>query len=246
MAKKLNQVLAIEKGIKARSYSTISALHNATQKADLLNGHEKVYEPLVDNERQQIPPQSQRVQMNSTEVFAEAKRTLAELFDVTATKDWGNQTAKADLEVDGKTLLQNVPATYLLFLDKQLLDLRTFVEKFVELDPSVDWKVDDTTGLFKGPQTFQMRTEKRQGVLTLAQATDKFPAQAQVITEDVTIGKWSTVRFSGALPVPQKKAMIERIEKLHRGVKQALEAANMTEVTMQSTGDTVLGYIFNG
>ena len=64
------------------------------------------------------------------------------LFDITATKDWANCTARANVVLDGKPLLEDVPATYVLFLEKQLSDLHTFVGKMSELDPGSDWSVD--------------------------------------------------------------------------------------------------------
>ena len=38
---KLNQILAIEKGIKTRVYGEFTELHNATQKPALMNGFHK-------------------------------------------------------------------------------------------------------------------------------------------------------------------------------------------------------------
>ena len=38
--------------------------------------------------------------------------------------------AKADLVVDGVTLAKDLPVTYLLFLEKQLTELKAFVSKF--------------------------------------------------------------------------------------------------------------------
>jgi len=43
-------------------------------------------------------------------------------------------------------LLADVPVTYLLFLEKQLTDLRTFVDKLPVLDPSVVWLQDPSSG----------------------------------------------------------------------------------------------------
>lgn len=244
MSKKLNQILAVEKGVKTRAYETISELHKIAQKSELLNGFTKTYKPTVESD-QVVPPQSQRVQYSATDIFETARRNLTELFDITATKDFGNQSARADVEVDGKVLVKDAPATYLLFLDKQLNDMKAFVGKFSELDPSVDWQVDPTNDrLYKSEPTSTVRTEKRQKPLVLFPATPEHPAQTQVIVEDITVGTWQTVRFSGALPANRKRQLLERIEKLSRSVKEALERANMQEVETMRTGEPVLGYLF--
>jgi hypothetical protein len=243
MSKKLNQILAVEKGVKVRTYSALTEMHKAAQVAALFNGHSKTYEPVDDNGPKQAP-QSQKVQKSAEEMFAEAQRSLVDLFDITATKDWGNQTAKADLVVDGKVLLAGVPAPYLLFLDKQLSDLRTLIGSTVELDGAVDWAKDPSTGLFRSPQVQTQTTAKVQKALVLHPPTDKHPAQTQLITEDQVIGHWFTVKQSGALPTPRKKELLGRVQKLLDAVKVSLEDANMTRVDDQKTGDAVLGYIF--
>lgn len=243
MTKKLNQVLAIEKSIKTRVYNQITEYHKATQKSDLLEGFQKTYQPLREDAVGQ-PPQSKNVQFNATEVFKDVQKSLSELFNVTASKDWSNCSAKADIAVDGKTLVTGAPATYLLFLDKQLTDLNTFVSKFSELDPSVDWQVDSAHGLWKSGVIETQRTEKVQEGITLAPPTKEHPAQTQLITKDVVVGKWVSTRFSGAMPKTRKVQLVERIQKLHSAVKEALEEANTATAVEQNTADSIFGYLF--
>ena len=90
---KLNQILAIEKGIKTRVYAEFTELHNATQKPALMNGFHKSYQPR-DEEGETYPAESQKVQHNATDVLDRVAHSLGELFDITATKDWANCTAR--------------------------------------------------------------------------------------------------------------------------------------------------------
>jgi hypothetical protein len=240
---KLNQILAIEKGVKTRVYAEFTDLHNATQKPALMNGFTKTYQPR-DEDGETYPPESQKVQYEHQTVFDRVATGLTELFDITATKDWANCSAKADVVVDGKVLLQNVPATYLLFLEKQLSDLSAFVQKMAELDPASDWNVDPSTGLFKTDPTATQRTKKVQRAIVLYDATEHHPAQTQLITEDVVVGSWVTTKLSGALPAPRKKALLARIEKLNQAVKFAREQANGGDVTEHKVGTAVFDYLF--
>ncbi len=243
MAKKLNQILAVEKGVKVRTYSALTEMHKAAQANALFQGFSKTYTPVAEDGHPQAP-QTQKVQKNAEEMFAEAQRVLTDLFDVTATKDWANQTARADLIIDGKVILSGVPATYLLFLDKQLSDLRTLIGSTTELDGSVDWSKDPSTGLFKSPAIQTSTSQKVQKALVLHPPTDKHPAQTQLITEDQVVGHWLNVKQSGALPTPRKKELLGRVQKLLDAVKESLEVANMTPAVDQKTGEAVLGYIF--
>ncbi len=56
-----------------------------------------------------------------------------------------------------------------------------------------------------------------------AEATDKHPAQVGVYYEDVAVGFWRTVKFSGALPAKRVGELLERVEKLQQAVKFARE-----------------------
>lgn len=239
----LNKILAVEKGIKQRANTAVTELHKVAQQPTLFNGHTKTYEKKVEDAVQQ-PPQSQKVAYRADEVIASVQRTLTELFDVTASKEYGNQTARADLIVDGTAILTGVPATYFLFLDKQLTDLRTFVDKIVELDPAVDWTPDPNSGLFRSNEVRTHHTNKVTEHLVIVPATEHHPANVQPVSKDVVVGEWATTRHSGAIPATQKKKMLERIQKLLDAVKVGLEQANMTPVADVKTGNAVLNYIF--
>src|SRR5581483_3139676 len=130
---KLNQVIAIEKGTKSRSLQELTEAHHALQKPALLSGISRTYRP-KDEEGEQLPPESTKVQLKAEEVIRRTTESLTKLFDVTATKDWTNARARADVVVDGVTLLSAVPVTYLLFIEKQLVDLHTFIKKLPILD----------------------------------------------------------------------------------------------------------------
>src|SRR5579863_8555557 len=119
---RLNQVIAVEKNIKTRTQQAITVAYHKSQKPVLFNGFTKKYEPLsADGE--QFPPENKLVEVKVTNLLQEVRNNLAELFDVEATKDYANCTAHADVVVDSQVLVAKAPATYLLFLEKQLTDL---------------------------------------------------------------------------------------------------------------------------
>ena len=243
MSKKLNQVLAVEKSLKQRVYATINELDKVGQNPALFNGFNKEYAPLNDSGTRQ-PPQNQKVAFKAQDILENTRKNLIELFDVTATKDWGNQTAKADVVVEGQTILKDVPATYLLFLKKQLGDLRTQISRLAELEATANWNPDPNLGLFKTEPTRTHTTAKVQKALVLAQATDKHPAQTQMITVDEIVGEWTTIKFSGAISGMEKKKYLERIQSLLDAVTVSLQEANMTQVEEKRTGHAVLSYVF--
>jgi hypothetical protein len=170
---------------------------------------------------------------------------LTEMFDVVATQDWANCQAKGDVVVDGHPLLKGVPVTHLLFLEKQLTDLRTFVEALPVLDPAEEWEYRaDVDGYVSRPSRAN-RTKKVPKNHVKYEATKEHPAQVEMYMEDVWVGTWSTTRFSGAIPAATRNAMLERVRKLVDAVKVAREEANGLEVKPQKVGAAVLGYVFD-
>ncbi|MEU9062583.1 hypothetical protein AB0D13_27905 [Streptomyces sp. NPDC048430] len=240
---KLNQIIAVEKGVKSKSLQDITAAHHKVQKPALLAGISRTYQP-KDEEGEQLPPESARVQIKAEEALREMSASLTRLFDVTATKDWANCSARADVTVDGRTVVSEVPVSYLLFLEKQLTDLHTFVKKLPVLDAAESWSLDPSTDLWKTDPVRTIRTRKVPRNHVKAEATDKHPAQVDVYYEDVPIGYWTTVKFSGALPARRVNELLERVEKLQHAVKFAREEANGAEVTDRRVGDAVFGYLF--
>ncbi|MEU9776703.1 MULTISPECIES: hypothetical protein [unclassified Streptomyces] len=240
---KLNQIIAVEKGVKTKAHHDLTAAHHGLQKPALLAGISRTYQP-KDEEGEQLPPESTRVQVQAEEVLRDTARTLTRLFDVTATKDWANCTARADVTVDGRALLTGVPVSYLLFLEKQLTDIATFVRKLPVLDASESWVHDPSTDAWKTDPVRTVRTRKVPRNHVKAEATEHHPAQVEVYYEDVPVGYWTTVKFSGALPARRLNELTERLEKLQQAVKFAREEANGCEVDDRRAGDAVFGYLF--
>jgi hypothetical protein len=240
---KLNQIVAVEKGVKSRSFQELTTTHHTLQKQALLSGIARTYQP-KDEEGEQFPPESTKVQVKADEVMRTTATLLTRLFDVTATKDWTNCAARADVVVDGDTLLADVPVTYLLFLEKQLVDLHTFVKKLPVLDAAESWHYDASADCYATDPVQTVRTKKVPRNHVKAEATEKHPAQVEVYHEDVVVGYWRTVKFSGALPAQRVNELLERVEKLQSAVKFAREDANGTEVTDQTPGKKVFDYLF--
>jgi len=240
---KLNQIIAVEKGVKSRAVSELTEAHHLVLKAPLLAGISRTYQP-KDEEGEQLPPESTRVQVRVEEVLRRTAATLTRLLDVTLTKDAANCDARADVVVDGVVLLGNVPITYLLFLEKQLTDLHTFVKKLPVLDAADPWSFNESVDCFSTDPVRTVRTKKVPRNHVKAEATEKHPAQVEVYYEDIPVGYWTTVKFSGALPATRVAQLVDRVEKLQNAVRVAREEANGVEITDRRVGEVVFGYLF--
>lgn len=240
---KLNQVIAIEKGTKTRTFSELSENHHNVQKTELLMGITRNYKP-KDDDGDKLPSETTKVQVRSNDVIKRTCETLAKYFDITATKDWANCEAGANIMVDGKPLLENVPVTYLLFLEKQLTDIHTFIKKLPTLDPSETWRFDEAQDCWATEPTDTTKTKKVPRNHVKAPATDKHPAQVDVYHEDIVVGTWRTTKYSGALPATRVAELLERTEKLRDAVKVAREEANGQIAKEITVGKKIFDFLF--
>lgn len=238
-----HQILALEPGVRNRTEKALTDLHRKLGKDALLSGLTREYQPR-DAEGERLPSERNKVQVKADEALTQASQIFTEVLDIVATKDYGNLEATADVVVDGETLITDAPATYLLWLEKKLVDLHTFVGKLPTLDPAKNWTYDPNSGAFRTDTLQSTRTKKVPRNHVKAEATDRHPAQVDVYYEDVIVGDWSTVQFSGALPADRVASLLTRVEKVQDAVKSARQAANTVEVEQVKVGSKIFDYVF--
>lgn len=239
---KLNQIIAVEKGKKALLNRAITDVYHKFQKSQLFSGLSRTYRP-KDDEGELLPPEAVKVQLRAEEILAEAARAFTELFDITLTKDHNNQFAKASVVVDDVVIVDNVPVSTLLFLEKQLGDIATMIGKIPVLDPAETWDYDAAADCWRAEDVQTVRTKKVPRNHVVAKATDKHPEQVQVYNEDVVAGYWTKATFSGAMPARRVHELLERVTKLQTAVKYAREEANSIEIRPAAMGDAVFAYL---
>lgn len=242
---KLHQIIAVIAAHNARMQSAMTTTHHANQKPALFEGFNAEYRPLEEG-GEALPPESKVVEMRVKDAIRKIRKALGELFDVTARRDWTNQKATASIVVDGNPVLENVPVTWLMFLEKQLVDIRTWVAKLPTLSTSERWDYDESAGLYRAEPLVTHRTKKEQKPIVLYDATKEHPAQTQIITQDVLAGHWTKHKLSAAIPAVEKEALLERVDKLSVAVKKAREKANsITAEDDHGAGDAIMKYLFD-
>ena len=244
MTARLNQVIAIEKGVKSRTYSEIDKLQKLLAKPALFDGFTKHYERLSEDGKE-LPEEKAKVQFSVEEVLKQIEVLSTEYFAIAARKDWTNTIAKADVTVDGRVVISQVPVTYLLFLEKQLTDLRTLASTLPVLNDAEDWAFDKNSGLFKSNEVKTHRLEKIEEPVVLYPATPEHPAQTKMVTIDKLAGYWHLIKHSGAIEKPRKQRLVERIDKLILAVKEAREEANGVDVIKApDVGAAIFNFVF--
>jgi hypothetical protein len=241
---KLNQIIAIEKGAKSTNESEVTRAYHLLQKPDVFSGLARTYTP-KNEDGEELPSEAVNVIVTVPALVDAFSNSLTRLFDITATKVFANTKAVADVVVDDTVILEKVPVEYLLFLEKRLADIMTFLGKVPILDPAYNWSWDDSANAYKADPVKTNRTKKVMKNHVKAPATDKHPAQVETYTEDEVVGVWEKVMFSGAVPVTKVNEWKERVLKLQAAVKMAREEANSIEVAEKKIGKDVFSYVFS-
>lgn len=248
---KLHELLAVDGNLKAQADKTRTELMGTFEKKQH-HFSEKIVTFFPSEEG--APPVVESQLDLQTTVKKELKWIsdfIIKSLDVSYQVAEANTIARADVVLEtGRTLLSQVPATSLLELEKRAKEMHDFVASIPTLDPAKGFKADlvkSTNGdIFRARDDDKTRTKKVQEPLVLAPATDKHPAQVQLITKDVPVGKINTMEWSGFITVAEKGDMLSRVEDFARAVKKARSRANEVEIPKNDDkiGAVIVNYVF--
>lgn len=239
---RLSQVVALDKGAKAQGESALTKAYHEAEVDALWNGSTKTYQPRADD-GEMLQSEILNVRLRSQDVLTDLAKELTRLYDVAATRDEGNMLARGSVVVDGVTLLEHLPVPTLIYLEKKLADLRQYLLKLPVLDSAVNWTWDDGEGLFKSDPIKTISTAKVPQNHVKAPATDKHQAQVDVLFQDVPVGDWTRVKYSGALQRKRVRELLERVVTLSDAVKKAREEANATMVEDVKIGAAIFEFL---
>lgn len=162
-----------------------------------------------------------------------------------ATKDATNMVAKANLIVEGETLLEGAGISHLLWLEGYLNEWRGYLAALPVLPATKDWTQDTANAdLWKSNPETQPKTRKKTVALVLHAGNDKHPPQAVPSTEDVRIGRTVKTYHSGAITEERRRQLTDRCDTLIVATRDAIARANQTTaVEVTDEGAAILGYI---
>jgi len=242
---KLHQILAVENGSRAQAEKDKTEIYRKLKKSELLEGQYNEYQP-VKEDGEKLPTERQILQARAPELLKDLFELVERIFDLVATRDYGNMKTKADVILeDGTVLFKDAPTHFLIWVEKQLDDLHTVIAGLPILPPDIEWVYDENQNCYRNKQEVKThKTAKIAYPLLLHPATDKHPAQVVEKVRDETVGYWTKIRYHGGLPADKVKAAKDRVEALQKAVKFAREKANEVEVEQKKVGGEILKYIF--
>lgn len=155
--------------------------------------------------------------------------------DTVLRKEFANQTAKADVIVDGVVLIKDAPALFLLGMETSLKQLRDVYEGAPTLPPGIEWvhapEIGSNIYKMSAPDK-DLKTLKVTDHKQLRQSTDKHPDTWVVVETAKNVGEFTVNKSTGVISVADKAALITRFDKLLMAIKDARTRANEVEVVM--------------
>lgn len=248
---KLHEVLAVEGQLKGQAQATRTELAATFEKKrHLFEEKVTVFHPHKEGAEVERHQQSD-LQTTVRKELAWIRDIWAKALDVSLQVQKGCATAKGDVVLDdGRVVMRDVPVLALLELEKRTAEFQELVKAVPTLDPAKGFSADPARGehVYKARDVVKRRTAKEQRAIVLYDATKEHPAQTQLITQDVEVGKISEQEWSGMITPAEKADMLTRAEELRRAVKKARMRANDESVPQDEAkfGASLLDYVFTG
>lgn len=207
----------------------------------------------ANNEDDKDLPDGEFIPMVDTVVnkLSYAESYFIKLIDIILQKEISNQNAKTDIIIEKDngekiTIVKDVPVIFLVQMESVLVRIRELYKSIPTLDPLKKWSKDDTQdNVWIANDIEKVRTKKIPEVIVKYDATDKHPAQTELVNIDQVVGKWTHSQKSGMISPSQKSALLGRIDRLLSGVKIARARANGLEAANNTIGKTFFNFINN-
>ena len=248
-APQLHELIAVEGDLHNTTKAILDEAEVLfTKKMDHFMGQQRTLVYYDDARTQENEQSNKEIVTTVDKKLSYVAGRVSKYYDALLRKEEANQRAIADLVVEGNTLAENLPATFLLGMESRLKAVREILLRVPTLDPSVIWSEDKGAGdgVYRTEPIKTKRTEKAVRHKTLYEATKEHPAQIEKWNEDVPVASIDTIHRSGMWTPNKKAEVLDRIDTLLASVKRARQRANNAEVAPLKVGKTLFNYILNG
>ena len=246
---KLHEVLAVLADLEGTAKKVRNeAIVTFTKKGPHFQGSHRTLRMFADERKQEESGAEEHKALVTTvnDKLRYVKESQVKYYDAVLQQEATNQTAVADLIIDGEVIAEGLPATFLLGMESRLKALREVFSGIPTLDPTIEWELDESQGkgVYKAvhPETAQ-KNEKTVVHKVLVQATEHHPAQIEKWAENIVTGVYTTNRTCGMISVGDKSKYLSRIDTLIQAFKKARQRANSVEVVNKNIGNKLFEYI---
>lgn len=246
---KLHELLATDGNLKGQAQTLRMDLQNTFEKKRHLFSEKLV---TFNSNQENVPPvkrEQSDIQSTIRKEVEWLSNHLVKSLDAAYAIDVANTIAKADIVLENDVVIaKDVPSTALLQLEKRMKEIQEFVKTIPTLDPAKGFRQDEARekGVYAARDVEKDSSKKIEEPLVLYPATDKHPAQVQMVTKDVKVGTILEQEWSSLITPATKADLLERSEILLRAVSKARARANEQDIDVKSNkiGRKLLEYVF--
>lgn len=240
---KIHELLAVEGDLKAEAQRTLNRVKGLFDSGQgKFVGKVRKYQPLDEGGETFADEVTELATTVPQELMAFCA-AYGRWMDAAVQKEVSNRSTGADVEIDGKAIIKNLPAPALLNLESKLAEIRHIFAAIPTNDPTERWANDEQNNRWISSPRITYRTKKVPRSFEASPATKEHPAQVTVFQEDERVGTWEQVIYSGMLTPKDKQERLERLDNLARAVKQARQRANDTEANSDKVSNILFDYI---
>ena len=246
---KLHELLAVEQSLKGQAEHARTNIVKDTFEKKLHHFSEKRVTFFANESAEPVVEEMRDIQTTVKQELDWLRTFVVKAIDAGHQVAVANMGARASIILeDGTVIAESIPATSLLELEKRIREVQTVCHSIPTLDPVKGFVLDAARDgrVYVARENNTKRTKRLKKVLTLAPATDKHPAQAQLVEEDEVVGRIQTQEWSGLITPSEKSDFLNRCEELIRAVKKARSRANDIDADVDTAkiGSKLLTYIF--
>jgi hypothetical protein len=246
---RLHQILAVESDLEGKYKRTCEETKKVFGKPAMFTGSHRKLIIFDDSDTTEYPEENQAMATTVKERIDYTGTSISAYLDALFQKEATNQMAHADLIVDGVTIGNKLPATFLLALESRLKYIRSIYEALPTLQAGIEWKPSTDKG--EGVWDMVHPEEKIKTKMTfksqiLVEPTEFHPAQIEKWEEQVPVGKFVRNIWCSMITSHQKSEILGRIDKLIQATKKARQLANAQEIVKGNVGEKIIDFINNG
>lgn len=251
---KLHQHLAVEDSKQSILRSTLEeAIQTFSKRGHLMEGHTIVQTSKLNDDDPLYPeyPNSTYTKPVAETVMGKINWVLEHAkayYDLSAQKDVANCQAKADLVINGKTILSDVPAITLLFIENKLKAVRNMIAQATTLDAAKNWSPHKAQeNVWECDPEERTVKQKITDHVVVVPAQDKHPAQVREVQKEAIRAIRKSTNLSGFIQTKEKAELLMRCDELIQAAKQARQTANDQEVNGDvRIAEPLFNYLLNG
>jgi hypothetical protein len=242
----LHQILPVESDLAKTVSEMITGFKQICEEPQRFNGVTKTLKMFDESRQDEETSDRQVISTTVARQIEFLAEPIIKYWDATLQKEATNQTAKADIEIDGQTIASDVPATMLLGLETKIAQLKAVLACIPTLHPAYEWEKQPDGTYLNTKTEERIRTEKDFQFRVVYEATPEHPAQVERWNVDKPIGKWESKVTTGTMSEDDKRAILERCSKLLTAVKQARHRANCADLVKAEIGNSLMDFVLKG